>query len=267
MLQDVRFALRQLARSPAFALAAILTLALAIGANVAIFSAADAVLLHPLPYPTPDQLIVLQETLPAHSLKDIAPSPQDFANFRRSATSLAQIAAMISGDASLSEGAPEDVDEARVTAGLFPMLGIVPMYGSLFTADQEQPGNDHVAILSESLWARRYGADPSIIGRNIKIDRESYRVIGVVRTRSVYRAKTEIWLPLAFRPAEIAAGTRGPHYVQVFGRLRQGTSVEQARAEFRTLARRIVEQYPNWLRSTAISRSTYRRWPKSKPAT
>jgi len=245
MLQDVWFVLRQLRNSPAFTLSAVLTLALAIGANVAIFSAADAVLLHPLPYPNPDQLVVMQETLPAHNLKEIAPSPEDFADFRKSAGTLAQIAAMISGDANLSEGAPEDVDDARVTATLFPMLGIVPVLGSLFSAEQEQPGKDHVAILAASLWIRRYGADRSIVGRNIEINRESYRVIGVIRTNSAFRAKAEIWLPLAFRPAEIAAGTRGPHYVQVFGRLESGVSIEQARAEFRAIARLLIEQYPN----------------------
>jgi hypothetical protein len=151
MIQDARFVLRQLAKSPAFTLIVILTLSLAIGTNVAIFSAADAVLLHPLPYPNPDQLVVVQETFPAHSLKDVPPSPEDFAAFRKSAGSLGQIAAMISGDANSSEGAPEDISDARVSASCFPMLGFVPVLGSLFTADYEEPGKDHLVILSESL--------------------------------------------------------------------------------------------------------------------
>lgn len=200
MLQDARFAFRQLLKSPGFTLIAILTLALAIGANTAIFSAADAVLLHPLPYPNPDQLVILQENLPAHSLQDIPPSPEDFAAFRRDSRSFAQIGAMISGDANLAEGAPEDVDDARVSPSLLPMLGIVPVLGSLVPADSEQPGKDRVAILSESLWIRRYGSDRAIVGKNIQINRESYRVLGVVRANSLYRARAEVWLPLAFRP-------------------------------------------------------------------
>jgi hypothetical protein len=246
MLQDARFAFRQLLKTPGFTFIAILTLTLAIGATTAIFSAADAVLLHPLPYFEQDRLVIVQENFPAHNLKGVPPSPEDFAVFRRDTHSFAQIAAMISGDANLGgDGQPEDLDDARVTASLFPMLGIVPALGSLFTADQEQPGNDHVAILSESLWIRRYARDRSIVGKRIQINRESYRVIGVIRTNSVYRSKADLWLPLAFTPGETAPGTRGPHYVQVFGRLDRGTSLEQARQELRRIARQIVEQYPN----------------------
>src|SRR6516164_4575221 len=128
MLQDVRFVIRQLLRTPGFTLVAILTLALAISATVAIFSAADAVLLHPFPYPHPQQLVVVDEDLPAHSLRAIPPSPEDFAEFRRSVDCFTGIAGIINNDVTLTgSGAPEYADGARVSASLFPMLGIVPV--------------------------------------------------------------------------------------------------------------------------------------------
>jgi putative ABC transport system permease protein len=246
MLQDLRFSIRQSSKNPGFTIIAVLTLALAIGATTAIFSAADAVLLHPLPYPDPDQLVIVQENLPGHGLKNVAPQPEDFDTFRREATCFSRIAAMIGGDATLTgDGPPEDVPDARISAGTFPMLGIVPILGSLFTSDDEQLGKNRVAVLSETLWRRRYAADRSIIGRNIQVDRLSYRVAGVVRMTSLYRAKAELWLPLAFAPVEIAPGTNGPHYVNVIGRLKPGVTIENAREEFRAIAARLVEQYLN----------------------
>ncbi|PYT16948.1 MAG: hypothetical protein DMG59_09015 [Acidobacteria bacterium] len=247
-MNDARYALRSLAASPGFMAVSVVTLGLAISANVAIFSAADALLLHPLPYPNPDQLVIVQENLPAHNLRDIAASPQDFAEYRRRATCFTQISGMIAGDVTLTgNGVPENVPGARISASAFPMLGIIPILGSLFTSDEEQPGKDRVAILSEPLWIRRYGGDRSIIGKNIEMNRESYRVVGVTRMTSVYRRTAQIWTPLAFTPAEIAPGTRGPHYVDVFGRLKPGVMIERAREELRAIAAQLLEQYPTQL--------------------
>ena len=246
MLQDVRFVIRQLLRTPGFTLVAILTVALAISATVAIFSAADAVLLHPFPYPHPQQLVVVDEDLPAHGLRAIPPSPEDFAEFRRSVDCFTGIAGIINNDVTLTgSGAPEYADGARVSASLFPMLGIVPVLGSLFTSEQEQLGQDLVAILSEPLWIRRFGGDRSIIGKTIEIDRVPHRVIGVVRATWAFRAKADIWRPLVFMPEEIAPNTRGPHYVGVIGRLKAGLPIERARNQFDAVARQIVERYPN----------------------
>ena len=151
MLRDGGFAIRQLLKAPGFTVVAIFTLAFAICANLAIFSAADAVLLHPLPYPHPEQLVVVQENLPAHNLHQIAPSPEDFAEFRRRTDVFSAIAGIINNDVTLTgNGSPEYADSARVTASLFPMLGIVPVLRSLFTSAQEQPGQDSVVILSEA---------------------------------------------------------------------------------------------------------------------
>src|SRR6202047_495136 len=156
MLHDLQFASRQLLKSPGFSLVAILTLALAIGANTAIFSAIDAVLLHPLPYPDPDRLGLVQETLPGYSLHDIRPTAADYAEFRRQATCFTQIAAVTGTVATLTgDGQPEDVPALRISASAFPMLGVVPILGGLFTSDDEQHGRDHVVILAEGLWTRR----------------------------------------------------------------------------------------------------------------
>jgi putative ABC transport system permease protein len=246
MLQDFQFALRQLLKSPGFSLVAILTLALAIGANTAIFSAIDAVLLHPLPYPDPDRLVIVQETLPRYSLHGIAPTAADYAEFRRQATCFTEIAAVTGAVATLTgNGQPEDIPALRVTASAFPMLGVAPLAGGLFTSDDDQPGRDHVVILSEGLWTRRYGRDPSIVGKNIQINLESYRVAGVIRPVLDYRVAANIWMPLAFAPSETAPGTRSPHNIDVIGRLKPGKTIEEARDEFHRIAALIVEQYPN----------------------
>src|SRR5580693_8084136 len=246
MLHDLQFAFRQLLKSPGFSLVAILTLALAIGANTAIFSAIDAVLLHPLPYPDPDRLVIVQETLPRYALHGIAPTAPDYAEFRRQATCFSQVAAVTGAVATLTgDGQPEDVPALRVTASAFPMLGVVPVVGGLFTSDDDQPGRDHVAILSEGLWTRRYGRDPSIVGKNIQINLVSYRVAGVIRPILDYRVAAGLWMPLAFAPSETAPGTRSPHNIDVIGRLKPGGSIQEARDEFRRIAAFIVEQYPN----------------------
>ena len=125
------------------------------------------------------------------------------------------------------------------------MLGVVPVVGGLFTSDDDQPGRDHVAILSERLWTRRYGRDPSIVGKNIQINLETYRVAGVIRPILDYRVAADLWMPLAFAPSETAPGTRSPHNIDVIGRLKPGGSIQEARDEFRRIAAFIVEQYPN----------------------
>ncbi len=242
----MRLALRQLAASPGFSAVAILTLALAIGANTTIFSAVDAVLLHPLPYPNPGRLVIALEDLPLHRLHGIPPSPQDFVEFRREATCFSYIAGVNQISATLTaDAAPEEVNALRISASAFPMLGVTPIAGGLFTADDEQPGRDHVVILSEGLWTRRYGRDPAIIGRNIQINSESYRVAGVIRRILDYHANADIWMPLAFAPAEIQPGTRGPHYIDVIGRLKPGVTLAPAQQQFRAIAARIVKDLPD----------------------
>ncbi len=152
MLQDIRFAARQQWKNPAFSIVAVLTLALAIGANTTIFSAIDAVLLHPLPYPDPGRLMVLTENLPHYSLAGLKPSFSEFLEYRRLATSFSQIAAVSGADAMLTgAGQPETLNGKRITSAAFPMIGIKPILGGLFTPDDEQYGKHHLVMPSAGL--------------------------------------------------------------------------------------------------------------------
>ncbi len=245
MLQDARFALRQLLKAPGFFAIAVLTLALAIGANTAIFSAIDAVLLHPLSYPDPDRLVILSENMKGFALSKVAPAAPEFEDIRRWSQSFSDIAATVTGNMSLTaDGAAENLQSARITASAFPMLGVKPIVGGLFSEENERTGNDHVALLSRALWIKRFGGDRNIAGRKIQLNRESYVVLGVIDTILDYRVTSDVWVPLAFVPSDIEPGASRPHNVDVIGRLKPGVSLEQARDEFRRIAQRFDEQYP-----------------------
>jgi putative ABC transport system permease protein len=247
MLQDFRFALRQFLKSPGFSVVAMLTLALAIGANTAIFSAVDAVLLHPLPYADPDRLVIVGENLRHFNLTKIPASPPEVVDYRNMATTFAQIGAVDnSGAFTLTgDGNPETVPGTHVTASVFAMLGVKPVAGGLFTPEQEQYGQDHVAVISEGLWKRRYGSDPSVIGRNIRLNQESYRVVGVIQPILEFRGPSDIWTPVSFSPSDVAETSRGRQFIDVIGRLKPGVSLAQARAEFSSIAARIQQQHPD----------------------
>jgi putative ABC transport system permease protein len=246
MLSDLRFAVRQFLKSPGFSMVAVLTLALAIGANVAIFSAIDAVLLHPLPYPDPDRLVIVGENLRHFNLTKIPASPPEVIDYRKMATTFAQIGGVDNNGAFTltGDGNPETVPGMHITASIFSMLGVTPVAGGLFTAEQEQFGKEQVAVISEGLWKRRYGSDPSVIGRNIQLNQEIYRVVGVIRPILQYRFLADIWTPLSFSQADLAPQKRGSQYIDVIGRLKPGVTLAQSRAEFRNIAARLQKQYP-----------------------
>lgn len=244
MLQDLRFAFRQLLKHPGFSIVAVLTLALAIGANTAIFSAIDAVLLHPLPYPEPDRLVFVGENFKHFDLHNIPASPPEVEDYRKMATSFSGIgAAANSGAVTLTgAGEPESVPAARVTASIFSILGIKPLAGGFFSAEAEQPGKDRVALISESLWKRRFAGDPAIAGKTIGINRENYVVAGVIRPIPDVRSNADVWIPLAFKAADLK---RGSQYVDVIARLKPGVTLARANAEFQTIASRLAAQYPD----------------------
>lgn len=247
MLHDLRFALRQLFKTPGFSLIAILTLALAIGSNVAIFSAIDAVLLHPLPYHHPEQLVSITENLTHFNLLKIPASPPEVIAYRKMATGFSYIGAdAAAGAFSLTgDGTPEMVPGMQITANLFPMLGVKPVLGALFSEEAEQYGKHHVVLISEGLWKRRYGSDPSVLGRNLEINRESYKVVGVIRPILEFRFKSDVYVPLAFPADQTGPQALGRQYLDVIGRLKPGVTLEQARAEFRGIAAAIQRQYPD----------------------
>ncbi len=245
MWQDLRFALRQLAKNPGFSVIAALTLALGIGANTAIFSAVDALLLHPLPYRNPEQLVYIAENLTKFSLKKIPASPPEVMDYRTMATSFSYQAAIENRTFTLTgKGDPESVLGMRISAAAFPMLDVKPISGTLFTADDEQPGKDHVVVISEGLWKRRFGSDPSIVGQNIQMNQESYRLLGVIRPIFEFRFLADAWVPLAYAPADIGPAGRGRQSTDVIARMKPGVSLAQANAEMQTVAARIARENP-----------------------
>ncbi|HLW75787.1 MAG TPA: ABC transporter permease [Bryobacteraceae bacterium] len=244
MLSDLRYALRQLLKSPGFFAVAVLTLALAVGANTAIFSAIDAVLLHPLSYPSPDQLVMVVENMEHYSLSRMAPSAPEFKDVAKWSNSLSQFAAVTPGNVSLySDGQAEDLLSQRITASAFTLLQVKPVLGGLFSEENEHAGSDHIVIISRALWMKRFGADRSIVGRKIELNRETYQVAGVIDPILDYRATADVWTPLVFTPQDIEPGSSRPHNVDVIARLKPGVTLEQARAELQRVSKRFGEQY------------------------
>ncbi|HYG65691.1 MAG TPA: ABC transporter permease, partial [Thermoanaerobaculia bacterium] len=226
--QDVTFALRQLAANPGFTLIAVLTLALGIGATTAIFSAVNAVVLRPLPVPEPERLMLITSQWRGERSSSSVPNYLALAERQRSFSHLA--AAQYAGF-SLSEGeSPELVLGARVTASFFDVYGVRPELGRVFGADEDQPGHEQVAVLSHRLWQRRFGADPALIGRDIRMNRQPYTVIGVMPERFDFTADSEeLWVPIAFTPER--KQVYDEHYLTVGGRLRDGVTLQQAEQE------------------------------------
>ncbi len=244
--QDVRYGLRMLAKNPAFTTIAVLALALGIGANSAIFSVVNAILLRPLPYKNPEQLMMVWENATHLGFPKNTPSPANFLDWRRQTTVFESMAAFAERSFNLTGvGEPERLDGRRVSANLFGLLGVRPIIGRTFVPQEDQPGTK-VVLLNESLWKRRFGGDPSVIGRALTLNNESYTVVGVlprsVRLPAFGNWRDQVWVPLAF-PAEEAAA-RGNHFLEVIARLKPGATLQQARAEMETIAARLAQQYP-----------------------
>ena len=240
---DIRSNLRSLARSPGFTLFVVLTLGLGIGANTAIFSVADAFIFKPVPFPNADRLVMLHQRAPGNSTFPATVAPADYLDFQSQATSYQQIAAFERVDFNLSgKGDPEPVFSALVTPNFFDTLGVKPALGRSFAADEDLPGKNQVVVLSHGLWERRFGSDPSIVGREIKLNGTTFSVIGVMGKQVRFPVATWLWTPLTFSPQERA--DRANHSVQLVARLKDGVSESQARAELQTIAAHLAEKYP-----------------------
>ena len=249
--QDLRYALRTLRKSPGFALLSMLTLALGIGANAALFSIVNTALLQPLPFKDPSRLMMLFEGLPQIGSPQIPFSAPDFTIFNRGQKSFAAVGAIQDKEFELSgRGEPDRVIGARVSASIFPMLGIAPALGRFFTAEEDVPGRN-LAVLSFGLWQRRYGGRPDIAGETIELDRQPYTVIGVMPRHFVLPLPgapanflpAALWVPMAFTPAELQGwGTR--YDLTILARLRPGVTLQQARSEGQALGAAIESQYP-----------------------
>jgi putative ABC transport system permease protein len=245
LLQDSRYAIRTLGRRPGFAAVAVLTLALGVGANTAVFSIANAVLLQPLPYRAPSRLFVIYEQHPAPMLRTRL-SAENFLDLQREARSFEAIGGYIGTGFTLSgRGEPEFVVGQMISAELLDALEVQPLVGRRFRADENEGGRDQVMLLSHALWQRRYGGDPAIVGQTITVNGKPYTVIGVMPAGFDFPHKRyQVWVPFAFRNNAQRMVNRSARFLQVAGRLRDGISPEQAREELITIARRLEEAYP-----------------------
>jgi putative ABC transport system permease protein len=252
--QDFRYGLRMLARNPGFTAMAVLTLALGIGATTAIFTVVNAVLLRPLPYAHPEELVYVQEVFEKYGALPFS-GVSEFAAWRDQSRTLSPVAAYTDSWFNLTgAGDPERITAGLATSTFFSLLGIRPLTGRLFLPEEDRPGGPPVVILSEALWKRRYGGDPSVVGRGVTVDGRVYTVVGVLPRTFVIPAESKfdyaLWVPLIANRA--AAGPMG--IVRVIGRLRSGTGLEGARSELNTILRSTRAGGPEgWVKGVALS--------------
>jgi predicted permease len=240
--QDMRFALRQLRRNPGFTAIALVTLALGIGANTAIFSVVRGVLLHELPYVEPDRLLRAYSIMKAGRA---AVSPADFNDWVHQSKTFSALAASDESTVNLTgAGAAERLTQARVSANTFQLLGVRPTLGRAFLPGEDVPDAPRVVVLSDGLWRRRFGADPGIVGQRITLDGFPTEVVGVAPPAMRYPTTVDMWLTTRFSPKDLSDANRGARWIDVIGRLAPGVSAEQAQGEMTTIARRLELQDP-----------------------
>ena len=252
LLADLRYAVRVLRKTPVFTVAAIGTLALGIGANTTIFSLVQTMLLEPLPYQDPDQVVMVWEDRTAAGFPRNTPAPANYRDWRTRNRSFTDMAATTFAFANLTgDGGPELVIGRRVTANFFSVLGVQPVVGRTFTAADDTMGQ-RVVVISHALWQRRYGGDPGIVGRTISMSGQSsggapndvnQEVVGVAPPSFVFLARdVDYWVPMQFSPEE--AAVRGNHFLTVVARLKPGVTVETANSDIGAIAKRLSEEYP-----------------------
>ena len=241
-LQDLRYAIRTLRKSPGFATIAILTLALGVGATNAIFSVVNAVMLRPLPFTEPDRLVRVWESNLERDRPTFAVSHPNFLDWRAQSRTFESLAAMTNADFTwTADGSAEVVPGLAVTATFLPTLRILPALGRNFRDDEDRPGgNTRVVLLGDGFWRRAFGGDPAVVGRTITLNAQTRTIIGVLPATFRWGANSDILAPLAPDPAR----NRGDHRLAVIGRLAAGSSIEQARSELAAMAARLGQQYP-----------------------
>ena len=245
LIQDVRFGIRMLAKNPGFTAAAVLTLALGIGANTAIFSVVNGVLFHPLPYPDPSRLVMVWMRFTDIGLPNDHNwiSPPEFRDLNEFSRSLAGLAAMGEDDFNLGvRGTPQRIEGADVSPSLFTILGAGARLGRTFLPEEAQPGRNKVVVLSDGLWKRAFGGDPSVVGKMISINGANVLVVGVMPAGFEFPRHAQIWAPLAFTPGDLDPNNRGNHNYQVLARVKPELSLAQARADMETVSNKIIQQ-------------------------
>jgi putative ABC transport system permease protein len=244
LLRDLKYAFRALVKKPGFTVVAVITLALGIGANTAIFSVVNAVLLSPLPYQEPDRLVMVWEDATFAGFPRNDPAPANFMDWKNQNQVFEDMAALAwSGFSLTGDGEPLQVVSFSVSANFFPLIGVQPALGRTFVPEDDQPGAHKVAIISYALWQSRYGGDPKIIDKDILLNGEKYTVVGVMPARFQFLNNyISLWVPLAYDQEMWA--NRGGHYMNVVARMKPGVSLQEAQADIQTIMQRISQQYP-----------------------
>ena len=256
LIQDLRFGLRISLKHPGFTIVAVMTLALGVGANTAIFSVVNAVFLRPLPYIDPQRLVVIESGNKQSGPQQLAGvSPADFWDWQEQSTAFEHLAAYSGGGFSLTGVEnPESIPQARVSASFFPALGAKPLLGRLFTREDELMGSPAVIVLSYRFWQRRFGGDPAIIGKTL--GDTGTTVIGVMPPDFRYSVYAECWVPLARNSGEMK--NRANRYFSVIGLLRLDQTMQGAQAELRTIASRLEAQYPDTNKNITVQLTLFR---------
>jgi putative ABC transport system permease protein len=247
MWSDIQYALRNIARKPLFYSVVILTLALGIGANAAIFTVVNGVLLQPLPYPHPERLMMVWTHNPRQGFdKDVGTYP-NFEDWRRASQSFERMSAYFGASVTLTgSGDPAQIRGARVTPEFFETMGVVPLQGRPFSDANGRAGGERVVILAHGLWIRRFGADASIIGRRIVLNGVPYEVLGVMPAGFKHPADAELWMPLApVGQFQELFSTRGSYWLTIVGRLKPGVTRFAAQSEMDVIAARLEKEYPS----------------------
>lgn len=240
LLKDIKYAIRGLRKKPGFSFVAIATLALGIGANTAIFSVVNTVLLKPLPFKDPDRLAIIWEEATFAGFPRNTPAPGNYLDWKTQNQSFEDVAATAPTSFNLTGGGePERIAAYRTSANFFALLGVQPLIGRSFSAEEERPGSNNVALLSYQLWESRYGGALDILNRNIVLNGSKYTVVGVMpRGFQFLEPEVRLWVPLALTPEE--SSNRGAHYLTVIGRLKPTVSIAQAQAEMSMIMSRIA---------------------------
>ncbi|HSB26696.1 MAG TPA: ABC transporter permease [Pyrinomonadaceae bacterium] len=238
--QNITYSLRTLLKNPGFTITAMLTLALGIGATTAIFSVLYATLFEPLPYPKPDQLVVVWSKLKGSPRSEV--SPGDFYEWKKRSQSFQTLEAWTGGVCNVSTNDhPQQVSASLMTTGFHGMVGARMLLGRDFLPEEGQLGKEKVVILSNRLWSNHFGSDPNIVGKDIRINGQPYTVVGVTPTGYQDRLPYQLWAPLAFAPADI---NHDGHWISVMGRLKDGVSIEQAQADMDRIAQQLAQEFP-----------------------
>ena len=257
LFKDIRYGFRGLLKHPGFTRVAVITLALGIGANSSIFTVVNAVLLRPLPFAAPEELVFIWQTHPFGKrigVEQLPGSNADFLDWQEQSNLFEGMSMIESWGGNLTGGdTPEHIDGAKISVNLFSLLRAQPMLGSDFNLEHAQPGNEHAVILSHSLWQRRFGSDANVVGRQIQIDGQPFTVQGVMGPGFVFPkdvglpnyfsfAETEMWLPIALTAGQRA--NRGSHHIAVIARLKPDATLEQAQSQLAGIAKHVEERNP-----------------------